>query len=164
MRNIILVVLAGTSACAARANYPTTPVEYACGDAVVVRDASGLREGWAEPTARMAWRDDSGEHYVAWPATPTGVEATEYIVPADPRQDAVRHTYDTTNGSSTQDWRLIHRQVCTARGGYNDALAQYIKGVPIEDIARDLQLDHDEARAVVARGLMSLQKKYWHDR
>ena len=113
--------------------------------------------------SRLSWRDDRGEHFVTWPLSPTDRAATEFVVPADPRQDATQHTYDTTFGSSTADWRLVSEQTCTARGGYNDVLARYMRGESIDDLTRDVGLSRDETRAVLRKALVSLQKKYWRD-
>jgi hypothetical protein len=167
MRKFLLVILVGASACAARApRQPTVPVHYACGETAVTRDGVEIRST-ATPgeISRLSWRDDKGEHFVTWPLSPTDRQATEFVVPSDPRQDAVQHTYDTTFGSSTADWRLTDEKVCTARGGYNDVLARYMRGESIDDLTRDVGLSsRDETRAVLRQALVSLQKKYWRDR
>ena len=166
MRKLLLVVLVGASACAARSSQqPTTPVHYACGDSTVTRDGVEVHSS-ASPgeISRLSWRDDKGEHFVTWPLSPTDRQATELIIPHDPRQDATQVTYDTTFGSSTTDWRPIDQRVCTARGGYNDVLARYMRGESIDDLTRDVGLSNrDETRAVLRKALVSLQKKYWRD-
>ncbi|HEY5927110.1 MAG TPA: hypothetical protein VIV11_35725 [Kofleriaceae bacterium] len=166
MRQFLLVILVGASACAARGSkQPTMPVHYACGDSAVTRDGVEMRSS-AEPgeISRLSWRDDQGEHFVTWPLSPTDRAATEFVVPNDPRQDAVQHTYDTTFGSSTADWRLLDKQVCTARGGYNDVLARYMRGESIDELTRETGLtSRDETRAVLRKALVSLQKRYWRD-
>jgi hypothetical protein len=114
--------------------------------------------------SRLSWRDGKGEHFVTWPLSPTDRAATEFIVPADPRQDATQRTYDTTFGSSTTDWRPVNETVCTARGGYSDVLTRYMRGESIDDLTRDVGLSsRDETRAVLRKALVSLQKKYWRD-
>jgi hypothetical protein len=167
MRKFLLVILVGASACAARSSsqQTTIPVHYACGDAAVTRDGVEIRSA-ATPgeISRLSWRDDRGEHFVTWPLSPTDRSATEFIVPADPRQDAMQKTYDTTFGSSTSDWRPVTETVCTARGGYNDVLTRYMRGESIDDLTRDVGLtSRDETRAVLRKALVSLQKKYWRD-
>ena len=166
MRKFLLVILVGASACAARSTqHPTTPVHYACGESTVIRNGVEMRSN-ATPSeiSQMSWRDDHGEHFVTWPLSPTDRAATEFVVPTDPRQDATQHIYDTTFGSSTADWRLVAQQTCTARGGYNDVLARYMRGESIDDLTREVGLtSRDETRAVLRKALVTLQKKYWRD-
>ena len=99
-----------------------------------------------------------------WPLSPTDSSATEYIMPSDPKADAVERVYDTSRGSSTADWRLLTRRSCTAHGGYNDALARWMRGETIDDVAHDLSIDRDEASGMVKRALTSLQTRYWRER
>jgi hypothetical protein len=165
MRNILLVLVVGATACAARPARPTFNMQYTCGDASIVRDQDVVRTSdSARVVSRLSWQDDAGDHYVSWPLSPTDKEATEYIVPTDPKADAVERVYDTSRGSSTADWKLTHREACTAHGGYNDALARWMKGESIDDVARDFSMDRDEARGMVRRALTSLQTRYWRDR
>ncbi len=138
--------------------------QYSCGESTIVRDRDVVRTGDARIVSRLSWQDEAGDHYVNWPLSPTDKEATEYVVPADPKADATERQYDTSRGSSTADWKLVSRQVCTARGGYNDALARWMKGESIDDVARELSMDRDEARGMVRRALTSLQTRYWRDR
>lgn len=163
---IFLVILVGAPACAARGSHqPTIPVHYACGDSTVTRNGVEMQSS-ATPgeISRLSWRDDKGEHFVTWPLSPTDRQATEFVVPNDPRQDAVQVTYDTTFGSSTTDWRPIAENVCTARGGYNDVLARYMRGDSIDELTRDIGLSsRDETRAVLRKALVTLQKRYWRD-
>ena len=165
MRKFLVVILAGASACAAHAvPHPTTPTQYSCGETSVTRDGTEIRSAAPGEVSRLSWRDDRGEHFIAWPPSPTDRTAVEFVVPADPRQDAVQHTYDTTFGSSTADWRLVDRKVCMARGGYNDVLARYMRGASIDDVTRDVGLSNrDETRAVLRKAIVSLQKRYWRD-
>jgi hypothetical protein len=165
MRNFLLVLLVGATACAARAPRSTFNATYTCGNASLTRDGGVVRStGELRATSRLSWQDDAGDHYVTWPLSPTDRQATEYIIPADPKADAVERVYDTSRGSSTADWRLLTRQACTVDGGYNDALARYMRGESIDDLARDLSMNRDQARGLVQHALMSLQHRYWRDR
>jgi hypothetical protein len=165
MRNLLLVFLVGATACAARAPRSTFNATYTCGAASITREGGVVRAtGELRATSRLSWRDDAGDHYVTWPLSPTDKQATEYIIPVDPKADATERVYDTTRGSSTADWRLVTKQVCTVEGGYNDALARYMRGESIDDLARDLAMDRDEARGLVQHALMALQHRYWRDR
>jgi hypothetical protein len=166
MRKLFLVLIVGASACAARApRQPTMPMHYACGDTTVTRDGSEIRNTVVPgEVSRLSWRDAKGEHFVTWPLAPTDRQAIEFVVPTDPRQDAVQHTYDTTFGSAPSDWRLLDEQVCTARGGYNDLLARYMRGESIDELTREVGLtSRDETRAVLRKAIVSLQKRYWRD-
>jgi hypothetical protein len=165
MRNFLVVTLVAASACAARtAKPPTMPVQYSCGETAVTRDGSEMRTSAQGEVSRLSWRDDRGEHFISWPLSPTDRNAVELIVPEDPRQDAVQHTYDTTFGSSTADWRLLDSRTCTARGGYNDVLARYMRGDSIDELTLEVGLSsRDETRAVLRKALVSLQKRYWRD-
>jgi hypothetical protein len=165
MRNMLLLVLVGASACAARSPRSTFSGEYSCGDSAFVREPSAVRTAGAMPSeSRLSWTDDAGDHYVRWPLSATEKSATEFIIPPDPKADALERTYDTSRGASTADWRLVTRQVCTPRGGYNDALARWISGETLEGIARDFSIDRDEAKNVLHRALMSAQTRYWRER
>ena len=42
---------------------------------------------------------------MTWPLSPTDRVATEFVVPNDPRQDAVQHTYDTATAFTA--WSLF---------------------------------------------------------
>jgi hypothetical protein len=165
MRNLLLVLLVGATACAARAPQSTFNATYTCGNSSITREGGTVRSpGDLRQTSRLSWQDDDGDHYVTWPLSPTDKQATEYIIPADPKADAVERVYDTSRGSSTADWRLLNRQACTVKGGYSDALAHYMLGDSIEAVARDLSLDRDEARSLVRHALLSLQHRYYRDR
>lgn len=171
MRNLLFVILVGASACGARATTSTLPMpatHYDCGEAEVVHEAGALLGagpilGNGRDT-RLGWHDSEGDHYVAFPLATTDVEATEFVVPSDPRQDAVRKTYDTRQGSSTADWRLLSHATCTAKGGYSDVLGRYMKGATLEEIQAELALgSRDEARGIIKKAMAQLQKKYWKD-
>lgn len=165
MRNILLLVLVGASACAARSPRSTFTGEYSCGDAAVVREGAAVRTTGGTPSeSRLSWTDDAGDHYVNWPLSPTDKSATEFIIPPDPKADAFERTYDTSRGASTADWRLVTKQTCTARGGYNDALTRWMAGETIDGIAHDLSIDRDEAKNVVRHALMTAQTRYWRER
>ena len=163
MRKFFLVLVVAATACAARPARPTLTTQYSCGESTIVRDRDVVRTGDARVVSRLSWQDDAGDHYVSWPLSPTDKEATEYVVPADPKADAFEREYDTSRGASTADWKLVSRQVCTARGGYNDALARWMKGESIDDVAHELSMDRDEARGMVKRALTSLQTRYWRE-
>jgi hypothetical protein len=158
---LLLLAVAAASACAARASHPTlaTTSTYACGDAAMTRSGNAIG------STRLGWHDDEGDHFVAWPLSPVDVEAVEIVVPNDPRQDAVRRVYDTSKGTSKADWRLLERQVCTARGGYSDVLARYLRGESLDQLANELALgNRDDARAAVHTAMLALQKRYYRDR
>ena len=165
MRNMLLLVLVGASACAARAPHSTFSAEYSCGDAAVVRDAAAVRTTGATPSeSRLSWSDDAGDHYVNWPLTATDRSATEFVIPSDPKADAMERVYDTSRGPSTADWRLVHKQACRAQGGYNEALTRWMAGETIDAIAKDLSIGRDEAKQVVRKALMTAQTRYWNER
>lgn len=166
MRDLLFLVIAGATACAARAPRSTTPVEYACGNVDLVRRGPTLSLAHGDPRpAHLGWRDGDGDHFVTWPLSPVGVEAIDIVVPTDPRQDAVRRVYDTSMGTSTADWRLVARQVCPARGGYSEVLAHYMRGDSLDQLATELALgDRDHARELVHRAMVSLERRYYHDR
>jgi hypothetical protein len=162
----LLLFAAATSACAARPPRSTLTTRYDCGDLDLVRrgETLAVARGGAAP-AYLGWRDRDGDHFVAWPVSPLGVEAVDVVVPDDPRQDAVRRVYDASKGASSADWRLVARQVCPARGGYSEVLARYLGGDSLDHLAADLTRgDRDEARAIVHRAMVSLERRYYHDR
>lgn len=166
MRELLFVVVAGATACAARSPRTTLPVQYACGNATVVVDGGTLRGADRSPldATRQGWSDDAGDHFVTWPLAPTDADAVELVVPADRRQDATARYYDTKMGSGVGDWRLVRRETCTARGGYNDALARYLRGESLDELARDLSLaDRHAAREIVHHAMLALQKRYYRE-
>ena len=171
MRNIVLLVLLGitASACATRAPKSTlaTTGRYACGDLQIVRDGEQLTasttpaEGPLEPTT-LSWRDDQGDHFVSFPSAVTDVEAIEYVLPHDPRADAVEKLYDTSKGRSTADWRLTRRRVCRVDGGYTDAFTRWMNGSSLDDITTQLALgDRSKARDLVHRALVDYNRRYY---
>ena len=176
MRNILFTLLFATAAtaCAARPPVTTLPATYACGDAEIVRgnDHLGIRErtasiapGAVAELSRRGWRDGRGDHFVAWPVSPTDREAIEYVVPSDPREDATRLVYDTSSGSARADWRLVGQRSCTSRGGYSDALAHYTRGESYERIAHELALGSaGDAKHLVHDALVSLNRRFYRDR
>ncbi len=175
MRNILLVTLFSISAvaCAARAPGTTMPREYTCSESSVVphgrtlevREATASATDMASASAKLGWHDGSGDHYVSGPMSPIDVRAVEFIVPGDASSDATKRTYDTSAGTARTDWRLLKAETCTVHGGDSDVLAHYAKGESLDDIARDYSLaDRDEARQVVHRAMLSLQKRYFRDR
>ena len=155
MRKYLLLLVVGASACAARASHPTlaTRTTYTCAGRPLALDG-----------ARVGWHDEAGDHYVAWPVSPTDIEAVEVVVPSDPRQDAVRMVYDTSKGSSRADWKLLEREMCTVKAGYSDVVARYLRGESIDQLATELALDREDAKAAVRTGMLALEKRYYHDR
>jgi hypothetical protein len=170
----IFVAIAFASACASHPQRPTHPVRYACGDATVTRSGEKLTVGITtaslEPMGRagqyqLGWSDDDGDHFLAWPNATTDLETVEYVVPHDERKDAVLKHYDTSAGYSNSDWRLLDKRTCRAERGYNEALARYMNGDSLEQVAKDLSLeDRDSARQMVRKAIAQLQKKYFADR
>ncbi len=173
MRNLLLALSISAAACGARAPRSTLPLEYACGETSLVPRSNALEV--REPIAslgssdiaapKLGWHDAEGDHYVSWPQSPVDVSAVEFVVPPDPRQDAIERVYDTSSGTSKADWRLVRRQVCTARGGDSEVLARYVIGESLDKIAADLALgSRDEARELVHHALLSVQRRYFRDR
>ena len=169
MRKIVTFLVLGAAACAARAPQTTIPVHYACGDVDLVRADGGLvvREahGSEETPSRSNWHDGTGYHFLTAPVSPIDRRAIEYVIPEDPRLDATERVYDTSNGSSTADWRVVESQTCTARGGYTDALERFMRGESMDEVAHELALrDRETARDLVHHALTSLQRRYYRDR
>lgn len=166
MRTFLLLSVTLTTACAARAPRPTVPVEYSCGETALRRDVGGLHTSDdALRPASLGWRDGDGDHYVTWPTSTTDVEAVEYVVPSDPRQDAMEQVYDTSKGPSIADWLVVRREVCPAHDGYSDVLARYVRGESLDKLAHELALsDRDAARDLVHRAMLALQRRYYKDR
>jgi hypothetical protein len=173
MRNLLLALSISAAACGARAPRSTILPVYACGETSLVPHGKSLevREPTASLTAfgsaspKLGWHDGDGDHYVSWPQSPVDVSAVEFLVPSDPREDAVENVYDTSSGTSKADWRLVRRQVCTARGGDSEVLARYAIGESLDKIASDLALhNRDEARELVHHAMLSLQRRYFRDR
>jgi hypothetical protein len=166
MRDLLLILTLGATACTARASRSTLPVQYSCGDVAVTRDVTGLHIG-NEPAAnriRLRWSDSSGDHFVASPQSPSEAAAIEVVVPTDNRADATERVYDTSTGTSMADWRLLKLQVCTAHGGYTDALTRFAKGADFDQVANDLSLGRNEARGLVHRAMLDLQRRYYANR
>ena len=164
MRNLILLALV-SSACAAQPKRPAMPSEYACSGFSVVRNGNELKTSDSGAVSKLSWRDADGEHFIAWPQTPTDRDAIEFVMPTDPMQDVTQRTYDTTFGSSTADWRVTGKQQCTARGGYNDILFRYVKGESLDDLTRSLALDsRDDTRRLLHRAIAAVQHRYLRDR
>ena len=166
MRDLLVLLTIGASACAATAPKSTIPVSYACGETAVTRDAAGLRvNGDVTKSPKLGWSDTVGDHYVMWPVSPTDGEAVEFVVPTYPRLDATERFYDTSKGVSFADWRVVKHESCTAQGGYSDALGRFINGATVADLANDLTHgDRDEARTLVHDAMLALQRRYWKDR
>jgi hypothetical protein len=164
MRKLILLALV-TAACTPRPKAPTKPTEYVCSNYSLMRDGSEVKATDGNFVGRLSWRDDSGEHFVAWPETPTDREAVEIVIPADARQDALHRTYDTTFGSSTADWRLKTKQNCTARDGYSEILTRYIRGESLDQLTASLSLEsNDQTKMLLRRAMASVQHRYYYER
>ena len=172
MRNLLIIasLFATAAGCAVRQPISTIPREYACGEVALVphgtqleiRDRVASLAGSASNGARLGWHDDAGDHYVAWPVAPGDLETTEYVVPRDPARDASERTYDTTTGTQRADWRLLHAETCTVRGGYSDVVIRFVKGASYEDLARDLGLgDRAAARDLVHGRMNEMQVSYY---
>ena len=165
MRNILLVLVVGATACAARAvEVPTIPVQahYSCDNTGIERLGNTIQLASGR-SSKLGWQDSDGDHFVAWPA-PTDVETTEYLFPTDRKADAFQRTYDTSQGTSRADWRLVKSDVCKAKGGYSDVLARFLSGESIDDLSRDLSVNREEARTLVHDALITAQRRYFRDR
>ena len=174
MRNILsTILLLSLGACAARpAPHTTVPtVAYACDNSlqlahegkhldVATRDAAS-----PPPAVQLGWVDDAGEHYVQWAVSPTQASSVEFVIPKDPHADAIARNYDTSQGSSRADWRLLTESTCAVHGGYTDALTRFAEGYSMDDIKSQLSLsDKAEARALVHDAMIKLQRRYYGDR
>jgi hypothetical protein len=163
MRKLLLLALF-TAACTPHPRSPSAPTQYTCSSYSIMLNGSELTSSDGALLGRAGWQSSDGMHYVAWPATASSHEATEFVIPNDPRQDAMRRTYDTTFGSSTADWRVTKKEMCTAPGGYNDILTRYIQGESLDDLTKSLALENrDETRILIRRAMTSLQHRYWRD-
>ena len=172
---LILIAIAFASACTSHPRRDTTVVRYACGDTVVLRSGwqvtvdvrtAAASEAAVETRrlgpAQLGWRDDEGDHFVTWPHAATDVEAVEYVVPHDRREDAVAKRYDASAGYSSSDWRLLEKRVCRAEGGYNDVLVRWMNGDSLDKVARDLDLaDGRSARILVRKALAQLNRQFY---
>ena len=125
------IAVMGVAACAG-AQRPKARV-YACGDEVTV-DEQGLEVGAAR--ARDLGHDHDGEHYVLLHRG----DVLEYVVPDDPREDAMVHARH--GGTSDR---------CAARGGYADLLERWLRGDSV-DKQRLLESLHWAKRRVIEVG------------
>ena len=169
MREIIPFLFIGMAACAARTPQTTFPVQYACGNADVVRSGATLvvheAQGLGAMSGRSDWHDGAGYHFMTAPVSPIDRRAVEYVVPEDPRLDAIERVYDTSNGSARADWRVLEEQTCTAHGGYTDVIGRFMSGESLDELASDLALpDRQAARDLVHDALLSLQRQYYRNR
>ena len=157
----LLGVVLLAAACGGRVHESTLPsISYTCGEDSVVRDSHGVFSSHESKQLGMGWRDDEGDHFVEWPRRTTTMEALEYVMPADRHSDAIARVYDTSQGGSRVDWRLKHKTVCTATGGYSDALARYVNGASFDEVAKDLSLPgRSAARDLIQRALRKVQKR-----
>ncbi|MEO8554425.1 MAG: hypothetical protein ABI678_30830 [Kofleriaceae bacterium] len=163
-KQLLILALVGVG-CAAHPVHPSLPVQYSCGDLAIVHDGNTLQvSGDRQAAAAMSWRDDAGSHFLVRPVSPTDVDVVEYVVPDDPRQDASERVFDSTEGSSAVDWRLVKRQVCVARGGYSDALVRYAHGATVGELADNLTAgDREQALGLVHHALRELQSRYYKE-
>ncbi len=168
MRQLLLITLlvAGATACAGRASRTTlAPMSYSCGGDHQVHHESGRVVTASNAKLSSAWQDDEGRHFVAWPTATTTMETVEYVIPSDAHADAIERIYDTSQGTSRVDWRVLKQTACTADGGYTDALSRFAKGKSFDQVAQELSLTNKgEARDLVHQALLSLQKRYYKDR
>jgi hypothetical protein len=174
MRNILrsnsllFISLAGVmaTACAGRAhtNNPMAnkTLMYACdGNRTIAKSAVGVRTSNSDAPLTAGWHDDNGSHYIAWPTAATTMETVDYFIPDDDRSDAMERVYDTSGGTSRADWKLLRSSVCTANGGYSDALARFAGGKSFDQVAKELDVKKSDARELVHQALVSLNKRYY---
>ena len=173
MHNTIATFLfVSLAACAGRPVQPTTVAQsYACDDTVQLAhegthlDIRADKVADAAAPVQLGWVDDAGQHYVQWPVSTTQASSVEYIIPTDQRADAIARTYDTREGSSKVDWRLMSERACPAHAGYTAALTVFATGASMDDIKTQFKLtDKAEARALVHDAMIKLQRRYYGDR
>ncbi len=163
---LILLSLLVAGACAGRST-PTTPngshamtSTYACDQQLVKREAGSVFAG-ADSRLAMAFQDTAGDHFVAFPETPTSTRAVEYVLPQDRRADAIERVYDTTRGQSRADWRVVDENVCVVKGGYSDAFFRFANGSTMDDVASALGLQNRiEARKLIKEGMRAATVRF----
>lgn len=162
---LVLLPLLVAGACAGRPasttlNGQTMTSTYACDSRVVKREAGSVFAG-ADSRLAMAFQDTAGDHFVAFPETPTSTRAVEYVLPQDHRADAIERIYDTTRGQSRADWRVVDENVCVVKGGYSDAFFRFASGSTMEDVASALGLpDRTSARKLIKEGMRSASVRF----
>lgn len=162
---LVSLIVAGAAACAGRA--PTTlsskinmTSTYACDSRVVKREAGNVFAG-SDSRLAMAFQDTAGDHFVAFPETPTSTRAVEYVMPDDSRADAIERIYDTTRGQSRADWRVVDENVCVVKGGYTDAFFRFAAGETMDEVANRLGLsDRIEARKLIKEGMRAASVRF----
>jgi hypothetical protein len=167
MRNTVLLL--SVAACAAQPVHPTTtPVAYACDNSVQLAhdgkrlDIKSAADAGA-PDVQLGWVDDAGDHYVDWPLGVTTASSVEYVIPHDQHADAIERHYDTRQGASRADWRLVSQSTCAVHGGYTDALTRFAAGASMDEIKTELSLaDKEEARTLVHDAMIKLTRRYYH--
>lgn len=172
MRNTMFTAsILALAACAGRPVQPTTPpIAYACDNTVqLAHEGTHLDIHSADLAAaapvQLGWVDDAGQHFVQWPVATTQASSVEYVIPSDNRADAIARTYDTRQGSSKADWRLLSETTCAVHGGYTDALTRFAAGESMDSITSQLSLaGRGEARALVHDAMIKLQRRYYADR
>jgi hypothetical protein len=168
---ILSLVVVGAAACAAQPSRTTLTSSttnakaetYACNDQTVVRDSHAVFAGSDERLA-LGWQDGDGDHFVAWPTSATKMETVEYVMPADPRDNAIQRIYDTSKGKSRADWRMVKENVCTAKRGYTSALAMFSEGKSFDTLATELDISRKDAEKLVHDAMITVQKRYFRER
>lgn len=162
---LLVLIVSGAAACAGRTapttlNQPSMTSTYACTSHLVKREAGNVFAG-ADTRLALAFQDGAGDHFVAWPESPTTTRAVEYVMPDDQRADAIERIYDTSRGQARADWRVIDENVCVVRGGYSDAFNRFAAGSSMDDIAKDLGLGNRlEARKLIKEGMRAATVRF----
>jgi hypothetical protein len=167
---ILSLVVVGAAACAVQPSRTTlksgttnATEQYACNDQTVVRDSRQVFAGSDERLA-LGWQDGDGDHFVAWPTSATKMETVEYVMPSDPKNNAIQRIYDTSKGKSRADWRMVKENVCTAKRGYSSALAMFSEGKSFDTLASELDISRKDAEKLVHDAMMTVQKRYFRER
>ena len=170
MRNTMSALLLSLAACAAQPVHPTTtPLAYSCDhDVQLAHEGTHLDVRTANLAAgnnvQLGWVDDAGQHYVQWPVGTTQASSVEYVIPSDQHADAITRHYDTRQGASRADWRLLSQSSCPVHGGYTDALTRFASGASMDDITAQMSLGNkSEARALVHDAMLKLTRRYYGD-
>ena len=54
--------------------------------------------------------------------------------------------------------------MCQSKGSYSYVLARWMNGASLDDLSRELAVDHTAARELVHDALLTAQKRYFRDR
>ena len=167
---ILSLVVVGAAACAAQPARTTLSTSsskatetYACNDQMVVRDSQAVFAG-SDERLTLGWQDGDGDHFVAWPSSPTKMETVEYVMPSDPRDNALQRIYDTSKGKSRADWRMVKESACIAKRGYTSALSMFAEGKSFDSVATELDISRKDAEKLVHDAMMTVQKRYFRER